>query len=340
MVPKYNFDRIKVLVTSACNSNCTHCFRFKDKNTFTLSPEKLIEIVDFGVQNGCRNFSFSGGEFFTHPFAYGLIDYCVSKNVNVSILTNALELDRDYFSKNDKRDQISFQISIDGMEYQHDIRRGKGSYQRTISNVEFLYSLGYKLSAKMVLDEHNYVDFIDVLQLPWFDSVLVLPVADFNDTKTDTVNSDSIKQYEEAVMYIYRQMSTYHQSQYSCNCFPNEIAIKYNGEVFPCTEAREHDEYSMGNITEVSIDDVISDYVLNNHNKLECKAVEVEKCASCSSRAMCSQGCRLRAKHFFGEFNKPDPFNCRVFNDDFSDIAIGKLFWGLNNRKAKEIDVL
>ena len=214
------------------------------------------------------------------------------------------------------------------MEYQHDLRRGKGSYQRTIRNVEFLYSLGYNLSAKMVLDEHNYVDFIDVLQLPWFDSVLVLPVADFNDTKTDTVNSDRIKQYEEAVMYIYRQMSTYHQSQYSCNCFPNEIAIKYNGEVFPCTEAREHDEYSMGNITEVSIADVISDYVLNNHNKLECKAVEVEKCASCASRAMCSQGCRLRAKHFFGEFNKPDPFNCRVFNDDFSDIAIGtgKLF--------------
>jgi len=333
MVPKYNFDRIKVLVTSACNSNCTHCFRFRDKNTFTLSPEKLIEIIDFGIINGCRNFSFSGGEFFTHPFAYGLIDYCVSKNVNVSILTNALELDRDYFAKNEKKDLISFQVSVDGMEYQHDLRRGQGAYRRTIDNVEYLYMLGYKLSAKMVLDEHNYIDFIDVLQLPWFDNVLVLPVADFNDIKTDTDNTDNIKQYEEAVMFIYRQMSTYHQSQYSCNCFPNEIAIKYNGEVFPCTEAREHDEYSMGNIIDHSISDVIRDYEQRNNNKLACKGIVVEKCNSCVSKGVCNQGCRLRAKHFFGKFDAPDPFNCRVFQDEYQGYAIGKLFWGIKKEE-------
>lgn len=334
MMPKYNFDRIKVLVTSACNSNCTHCFRFRDKNTFTLSPEKLIEIVDFGIINGCRNFSFSGGEFFTHPFAYGLIDYCISKNVNISILTNALELDRDYFGKNDKKDLISFQVSVDGMEYQHDLRRGQGAYKRTIENVEFLYSCGYKIAAKMVLDEHNYTDFLDVIKLPWFYQVLVLPVADFSGNTDLSVVSDGMKMYEETVMLIYKQMATYHTSQYHCNCFPNEIAIKYNGEVFPCTEAREHDEFSMGNITSRSIADVISTYDNSTENKMKCRDIRVESCAQCEFNEICHQGCRLRALHYHGDMNAPDPFTCRVFKNEFLEVPIGLLFWGRNTEHA------
>lgn len=326
-MPKYHFDRIKVLVTSACNSNCTHCFRSKEKNSSTLSQDKLLEIVDFGIDNGCEEFSFSGGEFFTHPFAYGLIEYCISKNVTISILTNALEIDLDFFTKIKNKGLISFQISIDGMREQHDFRRGLNSYDRTIKNVELLHSLGYKLTAKMVLDEYNYMDFIDVIQLPWFNKVLVLPVANFNDSMTSPNSCTNTKMYEKSIMYIYSQLLKNESNVYHCNSFPNELAIKYNGEVFPCTEAREHDEYSMGNIIEESIYNVIQKYE-NTENKLNCKNIKIEECNSCTAKDFCNQGCRLRALRFHGSAMAPDPFNCRIFKGDFLEIPIGNLFWG------------
>lgn len=328
MSSKYSLDRIKVLVTSACNSNCTHCFRNKDKNTYSLSKEKLIEIVDYGISNGCREFSFSGGEFFTHEFAYGLIEYCLSKDVYVSILTNALEFDCAFFSRIEKKDFISFQISIDGMEYQHDLRRGQGAYRRTIENVQFLYSLGYSIAAKMVLDKHNYTDFVDVLQLPWFHNILVLPVADFDGTNDSSVMANDTQEYEEAVVHIYRHLSVLQQNQYGCDCFPHELAIKYNGEVFPCTEAREHDVFSMGNITDRSLDDVIQTYEINCCEKLNCQEYVVEQCGDCPSKRLCKQGCRLRALRYHGDLRMSDPFNCRIYRDKHKETPLGRLFWG------------
>ncbi len=110
-----------------------------------------------------------------------------------------------------------------------------------------------------------------------------------------------------------------------------EIAIRYDGNVYPCTEAREHDEYAMGNITDMSLRKVIELYEANDANKLSCKELLPEECVLCKARDICNKGCRLRSKHFFGDFNAPDPFNCRIFNDEFPDVPIGKLFWGMKD---------
>lgn len=317
-----------MLVTSACNSNCMHCFRSKEKNTFLISREKLIEIVDYAVENNCLELSFSGGEFFTHPYAYGLIEYCLSKKIHISILTNALEVDVPYFEKIDAGEYISFQVSIDGMEELHDMRRGKGAFDRTISNVKALFNLGYKLSAKTVLDEYNYKDIIHIVELPWFSDFLVLPVAVFDSAHEVILSPEIHEEYEKTIQLIYRKITLLNPNAPTCRCFPKEIAIKYDGNVYPCTEAREHNEYVMGNITDTPLYKVIDSYELNEFNKLVCKELLPNQCTTCISSDICNKGCRLRAKHFFGDFNAPDPFNCRIFNDEFSDTPIGKLFWG------------
>ena len=328
MDTKYNFERIKVLITSACNSNCTHCFRNKEKNSDFLTESKLKEIVDFGLKNNCNYFSFSGGEFFTHPFAYGLIEYCLAKKTYVSILTNGLDLNIDFFAKIQEKKLISFQISIDGLQESHDQRRGEGAFKRTISNVKKLYSLGYKLSAKTVLDEYNYKDFIDVLKMPWFDRFLVLPVASNRDDCL--ISKETLQEYEKVMTLIYKSQIIHDTSKYQCNCYPKELAIKYDGGVYPCTEAREHNEFMIGNITNRTLEDVLLEYD-KKEDKLQCQSIQVEECGSCDSKDVCRGGCRLRALRYHGKINAIDPFICRLFNNRYLDVPIGKLFWGENN---------
>lgn len=325
---RYNLERIKVLVTSACNSNCTHCFRSKEKNTEQISFEKLKEIIDFGIDNNCSCYSFSGGEFFTHPNAYDLILYCVSKGVNISILTNALEMDIDFFARMKSKELIAFQVSIDGKPDNHDLRRGKGSYDRTIQNVVELYKLGYKLSEKMVLDENNYRDLEYVLRLPWFSECMVLPVA-----ITGNKNIVFNREYEDTIELVYRRMINVYGDTFHCTGYPHEIAIKYDGRVYPCTEAREHDECLIGNINEQSLRDLLLSYEENDDKWIPCDCIKLPECETCSKSGSCHGGCRLRALRFHGDISKPDPFNCRLFNNAYSDMPIGQLIWGIKTER-------
>lgn len=321
---QYNFERIKVLITSACNANCKHCFRSADKNTKEISLNKLKEIVDFGIENNCNQFSFSGGEFFTHPSAYELIEYCMSKNVRISILTNALQMDTALFEKVNNKELLSFQISIDGLKEKHDLRRGAGSFDKTMANVKQLYGMGYSLSAKTALDENNYTDVADIFQMPWFSNVLVLPVA-FSSSEKKYQSAAEYKKFEQAIQLIYKTLAKH--NNYRCLCYPYELAIKYDGGVYPCTEAREHGEYLMGNITDKPIYEVLEIYE-SSVKKFNCPQAKVEACEKCSYNLKCNHGCRLRALRFHGDLYAPDPYNCRIFRDEHSNFPIGQLFWG------------
>lgn len=323
---KYNFERIKVLITSACNSNCTHCFRHTEKNTKELSWEKLKEIVDFGVENNCELFSFSGGEFFTHLSAYDLIEYCVSKNVHISILTNALHMDIPFFENLKNRELLSFQISVDGLREKHDKRRGEGSFDRTMFNVKRLYDLGFSLSAKTALDENNYMDIAEILQMPWFSKVLILPVAFSAKERKDQYISDEYRKFERVIQLIYT--TTAENKSNLCRCYPQELAIKYDGGIYPCTEAREHDEFLIGNINDKSLRVILDEYELDSERKFKCPKAYVEVCEQCPQCSACNHGCRLRALRFYGDLLGPDPFGCRVYKDENLDVPIGQLFWG------------
>lgn len=323
---RYDFERIKILITSACNSNCTHCFRRTEKNTEELPWGKLKEIINFGVQNNCKQFSFSGGEFFTHPSAYDLIEYCLSKNISVNILTNALQMNIPFFEKLKNKELLSFQISIDGLREKHDLRRGFGSFDKTMTHVKQLYGLGYSLSAKTALDESNYADIIEILQIRYFSKVLVLPVAFSAKERKNQFFSEKYKNFEQVIQLIYKTLVD--NNNYRCQCYPQELAIKYDGGVYPCTEAREHGECLMGNIKDKPLWVILEEYESHPEKKFTCPQATVEICEQCPHHLVCNHGCRLRALRFHGNLLGPDPFNCRIFKDENTDVPIGQLFWG------------
>lgn len=330
IVCNFSYHRIKVLVTSQCNSTCKHCFRSLEKNSESLSKDEIFHIIDYGIENDCNYFSFSGGEFFTHPAAYDIITYCMVKDVRIDILTNGLEIDLDYFSKNSYQRSITFQVSVDGLEHSHDMRRGEGSYKRTMGNVKELHKMGYQLRAKTVLDETNYKDIIEIMSLPWFFNIAVLPVAKFTNTVMGPQDPVVNEEYESVIEFLYRKNIAVNSSGFICNHFPNELAIKYNGDVFPCTEAREHGYFLIGNIRKTPIKELISKYV-KDEASIPCSNIVVAKCQSCEHLNICKQGCRLRALRYHGSLLYPDPFACRIFRGESAEVPIGRLIWGEKN---------
>lgn len=99
--------------------------------------------------------------------------------------------------------------------------------------------------------------------------------------------------------------------------------------LYPCTEAREHDECLIGNINEQSLRDLLLSYEENDDKWIPCDCIKLPECETCSKSGSCHGGCRLRALRFHGDISKPDPFNCRLFNNVYSDMPIGQLIWGI-----------
>jgi len=298
-----------------------------------MPKDKLIEIIDFAVRNSVKIISFSGGEFFTHPNAYEVLEYCFSKKIHTRILTNAKDLDIDFFAKRIKANDFSFQVSIDGLKVNHDRRRGEGSFDATINNVKKLAEAGIRITAKVTLDENNYQDIVDIIKIPYFDDFSILPVVLVNeDNLRETINSD----YEATIKLIYReQESGKHSQKGRCiNCM-TAIAIKYNGDAFPCPECREHNIFCIGNILERSLESILGDMDDDLYNNITRHAnMDIVECNSCESKDICDRGCRVRAYKYYGKFLAPDPFCCKVFKNKHKGEVVGNLFFG---KKLKQV---
>lgn len=327
-------DQIKVLVTSECNLNCTHCFRSFDKNKYILSYEKVIELIDYAIETTCNSISFSGGEFFTHPNAFQILDYCYDNGIKVKILTNATNIGKlSYYEKYKGTDLISFQISLDGMRHSHDSRRGPGMFDLVVSNAQKLKNLGLLTTVSMTVDYDNMYDIIDVLSLSCFDKHNFVPVAYAGArTKQERPSKSDhyYQEYESIIKTLYRNNEVGNNILERCRIFPHQLGIKYDGSVYPCAVARDYGIFCMGNINERPIKDIVNSF-LETEKALELLSYnnnDFEDCFNCVAKEICNRGCRARAYKFFDRLQAPDPFCCKLFDVNYNDIPINCIFWG------------
>lgn len=321
-------NTIKVLVTSCCNLNCKHCYQHFDKNKYSLSQAELINIVDFAMLHHTKTLDFSGGEFFVHPNAYDILDYCFLKKIRVNLATNATNIDATFFERYINTDLISIQISIDGMKENHDLRRGRGTWDKAISAARKLSSYGIPLTANMAMFTDNYTDAVDILSLPYFSNFSFTPVA-YSGASTFYSPSELDEDYEQVLCQVMREFEC-KRTVFSETIFPNILTIKYDGNVYMSPVAGDYELFCLGNIKDTILEDLCNDFYKSATFSFmsNISADRIDECKSCSVNDICDGGCRFRAYKFFGDLLKPDPFYCRIYLDKYNDIPLGKLFWG------------
>lgn len=144
-------------VTNKCNLSCNHCL-------FSSGPKengelKFSDIKDLSTQAyhlGCKIFALTGGEPFVHNEYSDIIDHLLSFNdSHVIVLSNGLLLkDRAQIEKWGN-DRFHLQISVDGLKEDHERIRGKGSWNKLLSNLSWLKEKSFPFTISMSIDFHN-----------------------------------------------------------------------------------------------------------------------------------------------------------------------------------------
>lgn len=167
-------------IVSGCNLRCKHCFFEGDEKNYTstkdLSTQKCLELIDELSEMSIPQIRLTGGEIFTRNDIFEIIEKIKSKNIALSLSTNATLITATSAEKLAKILSPSIdivQISLDGaVKETHEITRGKGTFSKTINGINLLVekkvplSINCAVTSLNVKELTNLYDLTKQLQVP------------------------------------------------------------------------------------------------------------------------------------------------------------------------------
>lgn len=158
-VPLLNATTLWFNTGTLCNIECQNCYIESSPENDRLVYISRKEVALFLDQISKRNWptteiAFTGGEPFMNPEMVEIADLCLSRGFEVLILTNAMRpmmrkrVQQGLLQLRDTYpDKLTLRISLDHYEPElHDEERGKGSFDITISGMDWLRDNGFKMA--------------------------------------------------------------------------------------------------------------------------------------------------------------------------------------------------
>ena len=164
-------NSVDVSLTGRCNLRCQYCF-YADSmaSRSDLPTERWLsffsELGDLGVQR----ITLSGGEIFTRPDVYNLIDGVIENRMRYSILSNGTLINEDAIKAlqaGKRRMRLdSIQVSIDGSIAEiHDLSRPPHSFERAVNGLRLLKAAKFPVTVRVTLNHYNIPDLAAIAKL-------------------------------------------------------------------------------------------------------------------------------------------------------------------------------
>ncbi len=160
--PLKHLSEFWIHLTDNCNLNCSHCL-FNCKSGGQGRELLLADVHNWIKQAyalGTRLVVFTGGEPFVYPGFMDLLAWCLGlPDLHVAVLTNGLALGPqvDRLAGLD-RQRLHFQVSLDGLEKEHEALRGPGTYKPVLQAVTKAMARGLSCSVVMAVNSVNVDD--------------------------------------------------------------------------------------------------------------------------------------------------------------------------------------
>lgn len=307
---------VTIKTTNDCNFLCKYCYQEHEPKV--LSNEGTSRLIAF-FENQIENRKLK--HFFIHWFGgepllnvepiLKIENYLENKDVTFksAMTTNGYLLNEKILSQLCQTKVGSLQITIDGVQEQHDttrvLRNGKGTFRIIIDNIKSYLQVNPTI--KIIIrynvnkSNHDITDFLQYLQ----DNDLRRNniKLHFNPTKRHQIsytNEDifynNAEEYASQLLRIYKNLLAYKFSipMYKfrgINCEfdnHNNFLIETNGEIYQCSSSDRQGLFYLG---EINSNGIIKHNKPNFVRKMLREPFDKEKCLECKVLPMCMGGC-------------------------------------------------
>lgn len=317
--------KISMNLTKKCNLKCEQCFSESGKiKAKELDTKDMFNLFDDMIKHGTFFICLGGGEPFTRKDLFEILEYGKQKQLAISVVTNSLLLTKDKIERLNELDLDYLWISFEGLKENHEILRGKNTFDITLEKLDLLnkYYKG-KTALRMSINKYNINEIKNILDIAEeynMNLVRFTPLLDFGRAKEKnlTINQEQYIEFlktvkklkSDKVEIIYPNKPTNKiwigKNGFGCHCGKEAIWIDELGNVSPCIFWGE--EYNVGNIKN-------DDYI-----NLFKKCINISNingnviCETCKNYKLCRGGCRARVIFEFGNLNEVDPL-CPLKNN-------------------------
>ncbi len=159
---------VDISITGRCNLKCAYCFYANEMAGLSdLSTERwkacFRELGELAVQR----LTLSGGEVFTRPDVFELIDSIIDNKMRYSILTNGTLVNEKtvaQFEQGKRRMRLdTIQVSIDGScAGIHDKSRPPKSFDRAVNGLRLLKKEGFPVVVRVTINHYNVDDLENI----------------------------------------------------------------------------------------------------------------------------------------------------------------------------------
>ncbi len=161
---------VDISITGKCNLKCKYCFYSNEMAALSdLSTEDWKFIIRKLGEAKVMRITLTGGEVFTRPDIFEIIDSIIENRMRYSILTNGTLIDEktvSAFYVGKRRLRLdSIQVSIDGSCPEvHNLSR-PGSFDRAINGLKLLRKEGFPATVRVTISRHNMEDLENIAEL-------------------------------------------------------------------------------------------------------------------------------------------------------------------------------
>ncbi len=312
-------------ITKRCPLRCMHCYNSSGyAQTTEVTIDEIRMILDILSKLGVQKLMITGGEPTQRIDFLDIIEYAAKRFVAISVGCNGYLITESLVKAlSAYKNKVVFQISIDGMEKNHNYIRGvNDSFKRASDAICLLRRNSIPVTVATTLNSDNFGDMEKVAEHVHALGALQLSfaittsqgrarengIANSVDVNTLVERAIILKHhYMNKGLYVFIEDDTLHrissEQNVRCGAGVSHITVRENGDVSPCLCFF----YSYGNLLSDSIYEIFSpkNAELFSHIPVPSKALcgncdELDNCNQCHGRAYDSkkENCEWR-KQFY-----------------------------------------
>jgi len=316
-------------ITNSCDLFCRHCYVNADVSRATneLSPSEALDLVRQIGEAGVPLLFITGGEPFSRPDLYPLLEAAQGYGIKVVLSTNGLAIDDRAADRLRSLDIDYVAISLYGPEAFHDQYVGlPGAFARVHAAIGRLQVRGIKVGIKTTVTAATFVHFFDLIEVAkglgaglvyacdLIASGRAVPLQEARISReqwleiADAVVEDVLATPQGGLEYDIganpslamvilqklkargadtRKGEARLRVKSACPVGRGLMGINSEGDVLPCSFVQ---EYNVGNIRQLGVRGAIEKLFPLGDAPLE------GRCGDCDLVALC-RGCRVKAYH-------------------------------------------
>lgn len=243
--PRYNFTKPDVVNLNAndiCNSKCTMCNIWQQKQVHEITPDELQKILMDPLFSEVKHIGITGGEPTLRedlPQLYQAVINALPDINGLSIITNAIKKD-DVISRIDKVIEVvvgqgkafAMMVSLDGYGAAHDKIRGReGNFETAISVINYFRAKKVDVAIGSTISKGNVWDAEELLYYLKKEGIYGrFRVAEFikrlyNDDRSDVIRNFSEDERYQLTLFFYKLIYSFEENQTFKNTYYSIIEV-------------------------------------------------------------------------------------------------------------------